>query len=112
MKCERCGEKIKPGKHVIRTTFDNEKRIKEMNIYCQECDKEIMEFSTPACIPGISNTQWELKMHRKKKREKSPRQILIEILEDMRGQGMTVPEISQELGLDNKSVMKLCKSRQ
>jgi hypothetical protein len=76
---------------------------------CEDCALLTESFMTIAYIPGISLTQYDLLLFhlRKNQAEKTTREKIKELVEELRNQGGTVPEIAEETGLCNKCVLKI-----
>lgn len=102
--CDRCNKPIKPGEQV--ELLRNYKGHKVSKVLCIECNKLDLEFITPAFIPDMSLTQYDLRF-RKKEKNKKPYEILMKLMREMKAGGMTVPEIAQELHICNKCVVNL-----
>lgn len=107
--CHRCGCELSHTKDQKVVEFTTEYG-QEFRVLCPTCCEMTIAFMTPAYIPEISKTEWELVVHKSKKTkgqsvfDQCRRQIKI-----MREKGCTVPEISAETGLTNRAVLELLK---
>ena len=105
--CDRCGKTIH-GKRNEIIALDKEEKTNHSFLLCRECYVESVDFMTPAYIPGICNTRWELGMHYKRKKDRIDNRPVRKV-KKLRISGYTVPEIAQELGIKNIEVMKIIK---
>lgn len=107
--CHRCGGELVHAKDQKVMEFTTECG-QEFRILCPTCFEMAQAFITPAFIPEISKTQWELVVH---KAQKLDNQSIFDQcrkqIKSMRANGCTIPEIAAETGFSNRVVMDLSK---
>lgn len=107
--CHRCGCELARTKDQRVIEFNSEYG-QEFRILCPTCQEMTIAFMTPAYIPEISKTQWELLAHKAKKLDnQSIFDQCRQQIKTMRSNGCTIPEIAKEAGMSNRAVMDLLK---
>lgn len=105
--CHRCGLELTKPKDQKTIDFGHEYRV-----LCPTCFGMALAFCTPAFIPGISKTQYDLLVHKanNENTEKSVFECFIKEIKRMRDEGFTVPEIAQAANVTNRVIMEILKS--
>ena len=104
--CHRCGLELTNPKDQKTVNFGYEYRV-----LCPTCFGMTLAFCTPAFIPGISKTQYDLLVH-KAKNIHSESEVFGEFVNEikrMREEGFTIPEIAQTAKVTNRVVMEILK---
>ena len=104
--CHKCGlELVKPSEQKV-IEFGGDYRV-----LCPTCYDMTLDFCTPAYVPDISKTRYELIKYKaqKKNSEKSPYLQFVGEVKHLRDKGFTVPEIAQEYGVSNRIIMEVLK---
>lgn len=107
--CHKCGCELLYTKDQKTVEFTSEYG-QEFRVLCPTCFEMTMAFMTPAYIPEISKTQWELVVHKATQLEgRSIFQQCKDQIKAFRAKGITVPEIAQETGFSNRAVLDILK---
>lgn len=108
--CHKCGCEIERHKDQKVLEFSGENG-QEFRVLCPTCNKMTLAFCTPAYIPEISKTEYELILYRfmKGKNEKSIFARFKDEVKHLRKNGFTVPEIAQGTGTTNRIIMEVLK---
>lgn len=107
--CHKCGCELEHHKDQRIVEFDGETG-REYRVLCPQCFGLMLAFITPAYVPGISKTQYDLLLHKVKKEETmSVFDQFKNQIKGMRERGLTIPEIAQEANLNNRIIMEVLK---
>lgn len=104
--CHKCGmELVKPSDQKV-IEFGGDYRV-----LCPTCYDMTLDFCTPAYVPDISKTRYELMKYKiqKQNTEKSSYSQFVEEVKHLREKGFTVPEIAQKYGVSNRMIMEVLK---
>lgn len=107
--CHKCGCELEHYKDQKIIEFDGENGS-EYRVLCPQCFELAKAFVTPAYIPEISKTQYDLLVHKiKNSSEKSIFEKFKEQVKGMKSRGLTIPEIAQAAHVTNRVIMEVLK---
>lgn len=107
--CHRCGCEIERHKDQKVLEFSG-KNGQEFRVLCPTCNKMTLAFCTPAYIPELSKTEWDIIVHQKEKcRDVSIFDQFRNEIKNMRERGLLVHEIAQAAGVSNRTILEVLK---